>query len=153
MKVCRTCKRELPLDNFGIKYKHYLQPDCRECKRSTGQEERTVYHRAWVEANRERANQIVYASREKNIHKHRAHAARSRSAKKRATILNDDWLNKQMLSVIYLLSETLSKSTGIPHEVDHIVPLGGKNVCGLHYWGNLQVITKEENRRKSNHHV
>lgn len=36
------------------------------------------------------------------------------------------------------------------HEVDHIVPLRGHLVSGLHTISNLQYITKSENRRKGN---
>ena len=38
--------------------------------------------------------------------------------------------------------------------VDHIIPLQGKNVSGLHVFSNLRVIPGEENVKKSNkYHV
>ena len=36
------------------------------------------------------------------------------------------------------------------YEVDHVIPLRGKNVSGLHIRSNLQYLTKEENRKKYN---
>lgn len=50
---------------------------------------------------------------------------------------------------LYKHARNLTALTGIPHEVDHVIPLQGKTVSGLHVYANLKVVTRSENRRKS----
>jgi len=50
----------------------------------------------------------------------------------------------------YQLAAMFTRETGIPHHVDHIIPLQGKNVSGLHVFSNLRVIPGADNVKKSN---
>jgi len=66
------------------------------------------------------------------------------------------WLTKedrQSIRKIYALAKELSAAYGFPWEVDHVIPLRGKTVSGLHVPSNLQIMPKFENRRKRNHYT
>jgi 5-methylcytosine-specific restriction endonuclease McrA len=63
------------------------------------------------------------------------------------------WLTHKQKSEIrqlYRIAITMSQTTGERYVVDHIIPLQGESVCGLHVPWNLRVITQEENLAKSN---
>jgi hypothetical protein len=60
------------------------------------------------------------------------------------------WADKAKIKEVYAECARRSAEEGIPYEVDHIVPLCGKSVTGLHIETNLQVLPASENRRKSN---
>ena len=46
------------------------------------------------------------------------------------------------------LTQLRKEATGIPHEIDHIVPLGGRLVSGLHWHANWRVVPASINRKK-----
>jgi len=86
----------------------------------------------------------------KNVAWKRAHTALRRAKRAKAT---PPWItkdHKKQITLLYKQAKELTDSTGIAYEVDHIIPIAGKNVCGLHLPVNLQVITREENRAKLN---
>lgn len=60
------------------------------------------------------------------------------------------WANKFFISEAYHLAQLRTKLTGFLWEVDHIVPLKSKLVCGLHVEHNLAVIPSRENSSKGN---
>lgn len=85
-----------------------------------------------------------------NRGKTRSYNAKRHSQKLKAT---PKWLTKEhfkQIEEIYIKAVKLTEETGIKYEVDHIIPLQGINVCGLHVPWNLQIITSTENRSKRN---
>ena len=65
------------------------------------------------------------------------------------------WLNSFELlhmQCLYQVAAMRSKESNQEWHVDHIVPLQGENVSGLHVPWNLQVVPATENIKKSNKH-
>lgn len=60
------------------------------------------------------------------------------------------WADAAAIQAIYAEARRLTQETGVPHDVDHIIPLQGDYVTGLHVETNLQVIARSENNRKRN---
>ncbi len=73
--------------------------------------------------------------------------AKRNAAKRNAT---PSWVDMERVREFYERAAFLTQATGVRHEVDHIYPLQGELVCGLHCEANLQILTKSENIRKSN---
>lgn len=60
------------------------------------------------------------------------------------------WVSREELKRIDEEAQRLSRSTGVPHEVDHIVPIRHPRVCGLTVPWNLQILTQQKNGQKGN---
>lgn len=90
--------------------------------------------------------------RKKNKSKLRANKARYKYKKKKAT---PKWLTKRQwkeIDMFYIKATEMTTTYKVEYEVDHIIPIQGKNVSGLHVPWNLQILTREQNRDKTNKH-
>jgi hypothetical protein len=159
VKTCRVCLAQKAFDFF---HKDKTQKDgyrtqCKSCvaeymkKHHVLNRERIVAKAvAWVEKNRDRHNEKCNKWAKDNPHKVNARTARRYAAKTQAT---PSWLDAEhywMITEAYNLAKLREKMLGGKWEVDHIVPLRGNVVSGLHVPWNLQVIPASQNRRKSN---
>jgi len=108
--------------------------------------------KAWAKANPEKI--AAKTKRYRQTHPDRATAIAVASVAKRAKrvpqwLTSDDrWLMREA----YKLAKLRTQLFGFIWEVDHIIPLRGEFVSGLHVPTNLQVIPKTENRNKRNHY-
>lgn len=98
----------------------------------TFREARRARLRAWKKRHPDRVNA--------SWHRRRAQMLRAYPA----------WANDELIAEAYALAQLRTRMTGIPWQVDHIVPLNNDLVCGLHWEGNLQVIPAVANLAKSN---
>jgi hypothetical protein len=103
--------------------------------------------RAYREENGELMNERTRKWRAENPVEYRMSKAERRAAELQAT---PDWADAKKIREVYREAVFLTKATGVPHHVDHEVPLRGKLVCGLHVHFNLRAIPAIDNIRKSN---
>lgn len=90
---------------------------------------------------------VYYANNKDKVY---AKCGTRRAKKLRAT---PNWLTKEdylIINNIYKKAKELTQTTGIKHHVDHIYPLQGEIVSGLHCPANLQILTAKENLAKGN---
>ena len=157
-RKCPKCQIVKDIEQFSIdtSRKGGRQCYCRECqamiydsKKELAKEQRKKRYLA----NKEREIQKMRIYYDANKSEYSARNAIRRSMK---IFASPSWLtseDKEAMALLYAKSQQLTKNTGENWHVDHIVPLQGKTVCGLHVPWNLQVIPATENLSKSNHWI
>jgi hypothetical protein len=171
LKQCTICESTKPRSDYGKDLGRVdgFVSECRECVRARANrvywenhEEKVEYQRRYQRTNPDiyRKSSLGYYYRNRNecldrntrwIKDHPEYVA-AQSAVSRAQRKNamPAWANRKAIARIYREARRVTQETGVKHVVDHVIPLSGKYVCGLHVEGNLMVITHEENALKSN---
>jgi hypothetical protein len=178
MRQCNVCQVEKELDEFHKASRLPLGRNytCKICARERSKrwnaenatrkseygkvhysQNKAVYVEYGCRRYQENKNDPVFRGKrraserrryQENPAKYRAKNAAKRGDKAMPPWLTQDHLDQ--LGRIYSACENIVRRTGRPHHVDHIIPLNGENVCGLHVPWNLQILRADLNIRKSN---
>lgn len=161
---CILCHKA---DNIARKARNRKDPEFKEREiakkrlyNAKTSEYRKSYMKVWHSKNKE--DQLSYQSLYRELNKEYFQNYRkinkakinARTRKRQAALLQrtPKWIDVVdcfEMECVYVYCGAL-RSVGLQYEVDHIIPLQGKAVSGLHVPSNLQVIHQFDNRSKAN---
>jgi hypothetical protein len=159
-KICKTCQTLKPISEFykqAARGGYGVRGSCKVCDNQKKKEYRQTLGDNLLERKRqeyERNKEVRLANKKQYRQNNKGKinalvAARKKVIKQRTP----KWLtetDKQMIVDIYNLAALKTKIFGFSWHVDHVIPLQGKTVSGLHVPNNLQVIDGIENIKKKN---
>lgn len=177
--MCMECAKEKNSSEKMKAYKkqHKLKNKDRYLEkqrktRAENPEKFKEYHRNYFQANKEKLTKQNRQRHKEKVAADPAYREKVRKQKeewrinnrdyftkyaiKRSTVLQKatpSWADLSAITTKYKERECMNGLTGVEHHVDHIIPLQGKNVCGLHVASNLRVILARDNLAKSNKHA
>ena len=175
-KKCSVCKTEKEIFCFNkcSSAKYGYSPRCKTCHNKMNREiqktriytpdqiaKKRAYRKNYVvdpdsrKKSTEKYNKKIRGTRkEYNAQWKKNNAARvlANTRKRQTTLISacPSWADHEKIKIIYAVSKFLNNNCiyGLKYHVDHIIPLRGKNVCGLHVHNNLQILEATENLRK-----
>ena len=169
---CKKCYREYAKERYEAAKNRYLESAppsearCFKCKRvkSSSEFNKNKYKkdglstyckvcaaeklRVFFNSDKERTKLYQRKYRSENMDKVNAYNTKQNIVRRKLSV--PPWADLKAIRAFYTEAKRLTKETGTKHQVDHMVPLKHKLVCGLHVPWNLQVLLASENSKKSN---
>lgn len=173
-KFCKGCEKEKPLSDYykDKNTKLGVATYCKDCTKQRSKdwnlknpERRKAQKAEHYQKNKKRINEKNKKYYYENWDRMRQKGAEwkrlnmplviysTTKRKKKVRVATPNWLSKSQKAEIqnfYWLAQDLKSVTGESYHVDHIVPLVGDHVCGLHVPWNLQVLPADINLSKGN---
>lgn len=165
-RTCKLCIAQIQREQYSTRGKIY----CRNWSLRHPEKKKAI-HDLWVQHNRKHLNayQRIYwkqwsdpakshkyyakyflENRDKVLAHNKKWKTKNKdklilySRLRRAKQIIPSWAELNKISVVY------KKAAQYGFEVDHVVPIKSKLVCGLHVWNNLQLLSATENQKKGN---
>lgn len=141
--------------------------ECAEINRLLHKEEISLKKKAYDKEHRaeqsekrrqrRKADPTKYKELDKAIRAKSRHKRTAAQIKREANKIQRTprWLTQlhfDQIELFYESARELTKEFGFQIDVDHIIPLRGVNVSGLHVPWNLQLLSHDENMSKGNKH-
>ena len=149
-----------PCKKCGSRVRYTSTSNCQQCAQARGREYAKTYRtenpqksKAAYDNWKSKYPDRYRKSKEKYRKANKA-AVNAACAKRKAHIKErtPDWMRPDKILQIYKMAQLASAATGVEHHVDHVVPLRGETVSGLHVENNLEIVPYWENLEKSNRH-
>ena len=129
--ICKDCRKEIYNKNREIilfnKKEYYLNNRDDKIKKAC------VHGKIWRKNNPDKVNFYNSTKRQRRLQRNKTKDPR--------------------IKAVYSLAKRLTDCLQAEFQVDHIIPMQGKLVSGLHIFENLQVISAKENYKKNNSYM
>lgn len=140
-----------PCKHGHVAPKRTINGHCTECETiKNNKQERKEYMQQYAKVKNNKIREIASTWQKNNKGKVNANTALRHAAKMKRT---PSWLSKEdklTIKCFYQLAAMYNRESDQKWHVDHIVPMQGETVSGLHVPWNLRVIPAVENMKKNN---